>query len=345
MKKVQIDPEQWVPLLVGMEEEHLVQQLNQGDIEAFIASLPSNIKFGQFSVLSISDLEENAKLLPDGQWPEFEIWNRDIDNWDNSMFDTSSLQVKLTSKRPVMYQVASNFNCQEEGLKSAFGESSLYSGFFLTNLMQDLTQGPSAAGGAGAGAILRWAQNFYQPINLLENTVLRPVGGKLTKWPSNVKIQSKNIKIGLHTNIHANFDRSSNDGDCFMLKPGLIIDQVFSSTVALKRKEDWLPEMQPLLQAAYQGTYLAAIQRQTRVLVLTLIGGSEFKNPLEKIYSSLAEAHCFWARKSSLQKVILPRFNNASSVRLLEAELIRCGCPKEKIIIKTIPKSYFPFHT
>ncbi len=337
MKRIQIEPENWIHHLLGLEEEELLVKLKQGNLKEFLAAIAKTSKLGHFSTLSIQELRIKASKSIENDWPIFEIWNRAPNNWDNSFFDTSSLQLKLlASKKPAMFQVASNFNCQEEGLKSSFGQSALYSGFYLANIMEDLTQGPSAAAGAGAGALLRWAINYYKPINLLEDTVLKPVGGKLTKLESQHKFSIEQMKVGLHSGVEANFDRSSNEGDCFFIKPGRIIDQVFVSTLALKSKEDYPVEVKLFLQAAYQGTYLAAIKQQSRVLVLTLIGGGEFKNPLQFIYESMAEAHILWARKSSLEKVILPRFNNQSSIKLLISSLINLGYPKDKIIIKTI---------
>lgn len=336
MKRIQIEPENWVNHLFGLEEEELVGQLQRGSLKEFLATIPQTIKLGHFSTPSLEELTIQASKTIEKDWPMFEIWNRAPNTWDNSFFDTSALQFKLVSKKPVMFQVASNFDCQEESLKSAFRPSTLYSGFYLTNLMEDLTQGPSAAAGAGAGAVLRWAINYYQPINLLENTILKPVGGKLTKLDCQHEFSIDKLKVGLHAEVEANFDRSSNEGDCFLVKPGRIIDQVFVSTLALKSKEDYPSEVKLFLQTAYQGTYLAAIKQKSRVLVLTLIGGGEFKNPLQSIYEAMAEAHILWARKSSLKKVILPRFNNQSSIKLLISSLIDLGCPKDKIVIKTI---------
>ena len=58
-----------------------------------------------------------------------------------------------------------------------------------------------------------------------------------------------------------------------------------------------------LLRAVYEGTYLAAIYEKTQHLVLTLVGGGVFGNPIEEI-TVIAGAH----KKSGLTKVPSKQF-------------------------------------
>ena len=73
-------------------------------------------------------------------------------------------------------QVASNFNAHECGGERG---SPLHPDY-LIGLMSDSTQGPSAAGGAAAGAVLRVAQHkvtrlFIQDCSILNKTSSKSV--------------------------------------------------------------------------------------------------------------------------------------------------------------------------
>ena len=208
----------------------------------------------------------------------------------------------MTSSKPVMFQIASNFNCHE----NASMNTNLFNGYYLTNLAEDLTQGPSAASGAGAGAIVRLIHHYKKPINLLEHTDCHVRNGKL------IKIGKKldNIQIGLHTNITTDTR---------------IIDQVFTSTIQLDNNCKDLKCAEILLKSAYDGTYLSAIYRQTEKLVLTLIGGGVFNNPLQLIFDSVANSHIHYAPLSSLKEVILPLYNINIDPQYLIDKLISNG--------------------
>merc|ERR1712061_650091 len=49
------------------------------------------------------------------------------------------------------------------------------------------------------------------------------------------------------------------------------------------------------LRASYDGAYLAAILRERHLLLLTLVGGGAFVNPIDLILEELAAAHNRWA--------------------------------------------------
>ena len=87
--------------------------------------------------------------------------------------------------------------------------------------MTDGTQGPSASAGAGAGAILRLSIHRQKAINLLEQTPLEPINGKLY-FSTAIPFDTDLIKVGLHTSVPANFDRA--DLNCSYHKNGVLID-------------------------------------------------------------------------------------------------------------------------
>lgn len=206
------------------------------------------------------------------------------------LFDTSALQ--LACPPGSLSQVASNFNCLE--LSSAIADP--FSGRFLTKLMSDSTQGPSAAAGAGLGAIGIVAHSKQQPIDLLRSVSgLSAVSGKLyfSKDEGDSEDFDENqVRVGLLQSVQATFDRSV-PGRCTFVPDGPVIDQVFVSTVILPRQpsDEELQTSRKLLKAAYDATYLAAVLGQSPRLLLTLVGGGSFRNRLEDIVGALVSAH------------------------------------------------------
>lgn len=261
-------------------------------------------KMGKFRQISIGDLYELfEKLKKSGKISENineesgEVCNakfifriRIDDRVSNKLFDTSALQTRHGFKRP-LYQVASNFNCAEAPSQL----NNIFNGNYATKLTSDSTQGPSAAGGAGHGAIERLRIHKEKEIDLLDGTPLDVAkNGKLYKEEYEGIIDESKIKIGLHINVAACFDRSEM-GQCIQDDNGPIIDQVFTSTYIMEGRKKPTKEqydlMRILLTASYIGTYLAAICRQSERVVLTLIGGGAFNNPIELIIEVLATVH------------------------------------------------------
>lgn len=66
-----------------------------------------------------------------------------------------------------------------------------------------------------------------------------------------------------------------------------------------------------LLDAAYHGTYLTALNNKKTQIFLTLIGGGAFGNDKAWIFDSIFYAHQKWSRNDSseLQKVTLLLYN------------------------------------
>jgi len=271
-------------------------------------SLPEHIrknmgKFNEISIMELKKLTQEFKINND--IPKLNIHIRNHYN-NEEYFDTSALQ--FNGPNNAMYQVASNFNCIEVASEYV----NPFSGKYLTRLMSDTTQGPSASGGAGYGSILRLLIHKKNPINLLSDTQLKPINGKLRYIDMKDKdiIDKDSIKIGLHTDVIAAYSRYS---DNFEYNPdGPIIDQVFTSTcICSNNKPNKLSEI--LLQSAYDGTYLAAIYRQSPKLVLTLIGGNMFMNSLQQIAEAIANSHMKYAKYLNPKcEVVIPLYTKSN---------------------------------
>ncbi len=271
MIKSEISPNSWFKRVTGINENEWDYQLE---------SLPKIVGLGQFQTLSCTQLIDLCGQMSTNYLPQFQIISR-RQFQDHEYFDTSSLQVNASPR--TMFQVASNFNCLEVGSH----RTNPFNGSYLTRLMSDSTQGPSAAGGAGFGAILRLAYHRQKPINLLENTSLNPVNGKLDVIePLQTSIMML-VKVGLHTDVQATFERNGLNR-CTWYSGGPLIDQVYVSTAIYPSD---INATQELLNSAYVGTYLSAIYRQSPRLVLTLVGGGCFCNPIQLIVNAIAYAH------------------------------------------------------
>ena len=71
----------------------------------------SDVTYQTLNRTILSQLRETLPQQPTHNLPEFIIYVRDE---KNNYFDTSSLQLMdYPTQRPAMFQVASNFNCQE----------------------------------------------------------------------------------------------------------------------------------------------------------------------------------------------------------------------------------------
>ena len=269
---------EWFDKIVGFSEKKRNYQLN---------TLPPIVtnNMGQFTTISIRELKIRIKGLKKSEPKKLKIIFRRHKNKDNEdLFDTSALQ--FNSQNGTLFQVASNFNCQELGSP----QRSVFSGKYITQLMVDCTQGPSAAGGAIFGALLRVAQHRQEEIDLLDETLLEHINGKLYNNDKISQLKPDSIKIGLHTDVMASFCRSDYH---FEYNPnGRIIDQVFTSTCIFEDKHDLYHDLaEILLEKAYEGTYLAAITRESPKIVLTLIGGSTFYNPMNIIVDKIVKIH------------------------------------------------------
>lgn len=294
---------------------------------------PTKHSIGRFITPTLAQLRKNITRPTVPTIPKFIIYVRGPKNYNDTYFDTSSLQLmNYPTQRSVMFQVASNFNCQENPSHMTNFRTSDY----LTHLMSDSTQGPAAAAGAGVGAIVRLMTHLSSEINLLDQTIYgsHVIGGKL-HIPTQTQareVDMDNVKIGLHMDVSANFDRSTFDRKCRYHDPGQIIDQVFTATLMYPTPDQYTLT-QSLLSSCYMGTYLSAMYRRTEVLVLTLVGGGAFRNPYEMIVKAIVEAHLQLGITGQLKQVILPLYDSDHDPDLLVKMLISGGYPNHLISI------------
>lgn len=333
---MEITPSEWLIELLGYNEKDLLSKIKK-DEKIILNEKYKKIKGGEFNLYTLSELKNtitdsniniNINNNINKSIPMFTIYVRNPGNHGDMYYDTSSLQRIIKSDKPVMFQVASNFNCHE----NASPQTNLFSGYYLTNLMEDSTQGPSASAGAGAGAIIRLNYHHKYPIQLLKYTDAHVVNGKLVGIGKDLEINK--IQIGLQTDITSNYDRSEFGRCIFYSDNSPIIDQVFTSTIALSKgccNINQLNASNVLLHAAYSGTYLAAITRGTKKLVLTMIGGGVFNNPIDQILDSMIHAHIAYAPISNLEEVILPLYNININPNEIVNKLVKKGYPADHI--------------
>lgn len=319
-----INPSSWFSMIMGMSESDW--------IKSNCVNIPAGA--GTFSIYSINELRENLKIVGNNI-PIVNIYSRSKNN-SIQYFDTSYLQCHTkvsNSDVPVMYQVASNFNCLEGGSHL----TNHFDGSHLTDLMSDATQGPSASAGAGCGAILRLQTQFQkQQLNLLDDLDFNVINGKVINNNFSEKSDINCIKVGLHCNVMANFERirsSNGKMKCIYYKDAPLIDQVFTSSIPLMRHQSAqdLKACRFLLKGAYTGTYLCAIKQKTRKLVLTLIGGGVFNNPYSEIINAIVQTHINLSKYSELEEVDIPLYAPNADYEFIAKQFIENGYPKDKI--------------
>jgi hypothetical protein len=220
--------------------------------------------------------------------------------------DIGSLQA--TAGPGTLFQVASQFNCLESAGPYITPVASYFS---------DPTQGPRASISAFPGTLLRHyaapgedGRRFVQTsdgpqINLLQAVcspgVAEVRSGYLTS--SDIKDRSalaaalegrfEDVRVGIHEDVPVvlgyNWDGA--------VEGNRHIGQVFTSTFAgggysgaSAGDSSYRSICAALLRAAYLGTLLAAAALGRPKVVLTLIGGGVFKNPVQLIWDSICWA-------------------------------------------------------
>jgi protein-tyrosine phosphatase len=219
--------------------------------------------------------------------------------------DVGALQASAAPE--TMFQAASQFN----GLEAP-GPHIVP----VSHYPYDPTQGPRAAVSAFPAALLRHHQapplaggpRFEQTdahhLNLLAG-VFPPAVAEVRSgylqlhhvhqpaaFLAALEHRLDQIRIGVHDDVEVVFGADWGGP----VPPGQRISQVFTSTIALGGYATSADAAfaraacAPLLRAAYLGTLLAAIALDKRRVVLTLIGGGVFGNPLDAIWGALFAA-------------------------------------------------------
>jgi hypothetical protein len=245
---------------------------------------------GRFAARSLRDLRAT------GNPGNLRLW---VLNGTHPVTDIGALQASAPPGS--LFQVASQFNCLESP------------GAYLVRVADyfyDPTQGPRASISAYPGTLLRHYRapsptggSFVQTqagpqVNLL-HAVEAPVrSGYLTsqdlarpeEFAERLERDFELLEVGVHEGVQvvlgAHWDGA--------VRPGTRISQVFTSTLAAggygRMDPVHLRICRQLLRAAYLGTLLAAVATGQRRVVLTLIGGGVFGNPLSLIWESIVWA-------------------------------------------------------
>jgi hypothetical protein len=201
-----------------------------------------------------------------------------------------------------LFQVASQFNCLESPGPHVRP---------VVTYFDDPTQGPRASMSAFPATLLRHyaapardGQRFVQQtdgpqIDLLESACGRPVcrngyftgeGLHAAEIADALDHNFEEIELGVHDEAEVVYGANW-DGD---VRTPVRIGQVFTSTVAGGGYggERFLGTQfervcRQLLRAAYLGTLLAAQDLGRQRVVLTLVGGGVFQNPLREVWQAI----------------------------------------------------------
>jgi hypothetical protein len=256
---------------------------------------------GRFETVSLADLGRRVRSRhqPD-RAARVRFW---VFDGASSLTDIASLQA--SSSDNTLFQVASQFNCLESP------------GRYITrvaNYFNDRTQGPRASISAFPATLLRHYQApASEPVRFVQETdghqldllvdacgTRASVNGyftaeNLTDSDAAVRSLETNfdaIRIGLHDQAQVvlgyDWDGAVEDS------AGRRITQVFASTVAgggyggqQRLGNNFESACRCLLRAGYLGTLLSAVSLGRTRVVLTLIGGGVFRNPIALIWDAI----------------------------------------------------------
>jgi hypothetical protein len=258
---------------------------------------------GRFEPVSIGALTQWAREARGGAAPtgaaRLRLW---VIDGAAAATDIGSLQAH--AGECALFQVASQFNCLEAPDAVVVP---------VTAYLTDPTQGPRASISAFPGTLLRHyaapaagGERFVQQtdgrqIELLGEVCDKAVGraqnGYLTAdgvpdpkaFVEALEARFDAIKVGLHDGVEVVLGYNWDGG----VEGRPIIGQVFTSTVAgggyggELLGEYFEPACRQLLRAAYLGTLLGAAATGKTKVVLTLIGGGVFGNPITAIWEAI----------------------------------------------------------
>lgn len=142
------------------------------------------------------------------------------------------------------------------------------------------------------------------------------------------------MKVCVHVDVEVPFRRSDYSDMAAVLARPNTINQVFCAAMNLSQGstgyansvlKDSDEKARFLLRAAYRGTFLAALNRGSRKLFLTLIGGGAFGNNKGDILRTIVDVHEEIALdkgiNGSLEEVHVTLFTNPSCLSMVLAEV------------------------
>ena len=256
-----------------------------------------------------------------------------------------------------MFQVASNFNGVEAVKEASWPDEAE----FLTNYVDDNTQGPAASVSAGPAAISRvllpfykegdsvpaaeWRQTREQQVEMLGDVkeYYSVVNGYVVQQgservPEDPEAVVSRVRVCVQVGAQVTFGCTNQWEQTLETVPAPAtpantqrVSQVFCAAMNLRQGASGyvnaaLPESPRLaallLEAAYRGTYLAALRHGCPKLFLTLIGGGAFGNNIDTILETIGRVHLEVACKeknATLKEVHVVLFNEPSGmIRLLQ---------------------------
>lgn len=257
---------------------------------------------GRFETVSIGALRERARHKRAGATtPQVRLWVLD---GASPVTDIGTLQAG--SSAGALFQVASQFNCLESPGPYVTSVASYFS---------DPTQGPRASISAFPATLLRHyrapgpdGERFVQTSDGRQIDLLRDVCGPgfsrngyftgdgpgdrqavFTAFETHFEAIHVGVHDGVQVALGYNWDGAVEESDQRR------IAQVFTSTVAGGAYggarhlggTGFVVACRQLLRAAYLGTLLAAATLDRTRVVLTLIGGGVFHNPIALIWEAI----------------------------------------------------------
>ncbi|MFA6066513.1 MAG: hypothetical protein WC707_05030 [Candidatus Babeliaceae bacterium] len=308
-KNVDVEEQKKVHISYKEYNNHEVTLLHSADGK-------QTFQAGYFEELSIGKLREQvAKITKtsDGKLNAIIAYNPFGKDYARYV-DVGAMQAEPDYKDAI-FQVASNFSTLEPTSKTHLPEAG------ITGYISDKTQGPFAAISAAPGLIQRmyyafynteiasflWRQTRDHQIALLDDTNIPVTNGYVVIDPTYLGNLTKNadvkkyfsdtlakIKVGFQGEVQVTFGEVTGDKHVLLERNDQIINQVYTAAIDFggenyKYRDNALIQdlAKTILKAAYEGTILAAIAKRKQKVVLTLIGGGVFKNPLEWIAGAI----------------------------------------------------------
>jgi hypothetical protein len=285
----------------GIEEEIAARNCFTFNEDGFATLTTNKRRFdaGRFEIISIGALKQKLQSLPKREHATLRL---------SAMFGSDPMTdigyLQATASPNTLFQVASQFNCLESP------------GPYLvpvSDYVNDPTQGPRASISAFPATLLRhhaapspvgpFTQQKEAQLNLLSDALddssAEVKSGYLTtqhiknpqKLVQQLEERFDEIKVGVHERAQVVY--GYNWGGPIPERGTQHISQAFTSTMALGGYSNaaLTPVLTDaciqLLRAAYLGTILSAISLNMKTVVLTLIGGGAFGNPIPIIWDAI----------------------------------------------------------
>jgi len=307
---------------IFLEKKLIEKATIQGKTQFIVrSSNGKEYRAGFFTDPTIITLREQADKLPKVGGGKFNIiigTNTQSNSPYRHTVDIGAMQAHPQNNDAV-FQVASNFSALEPIGMTHYPEKG------ITGYIHDYTQGPFASISAAPGLFYRmygvfydsakepskWRQTKDHQIELLGGGVhypwlkkIFPITNGYINYADNpdslnlpfTQKDKDEIRIGYHRDMQVLYGFTENDTQYDITDKNQIINQVFTAAVdfgyvnaGYKNNPIVIQRAKALLDAAYEGTLLAAITNNKKKVFLTLIGGGVFQNNISWIAESIAK--------------------------------------------------------